>query len=935
MSPLEALDKVCKEVESLCGSYNSFKAVAVSCFDESDELKCAVAIIGAASGGKVSDGTKQIDAIFHCVQDVQDGKPIGGACKQYLEDAGVPVNKINEAYGVVNTCAKVASASGAAAEIDAVIICADTILDSSIAKEADLGIPSWVDSLFDIYGDIKHKDYWSLVYHVGATVVCLVAEYFAGGIDVCGFLKDIAAVAGAVYDAAGDVVEFIADLFKGYQAIPVDDYYAQNWLSQVTGTASNMRNTPQFDHVDPIWSNCLTYYTDSDMSAKHAQGVCDDMRDGSAFRDPRFVDRGFVQLVTRWLAYEELTAAIQLRINATVALANQTLAARKLPIDLNAVAASNTPPGYVVENGVQELYGLNKHLNAVKVHSNDVTNWPPGSIGLAAVGVIAKTAVSPKAYGLAIGRQIADSAIKTAEANANLEKRVAEIVDQAYADRVEKLRALKNISSGLASSVAKPLNDTLALCVPKATASCEAEVRARFKVCDAKAAAFYDANAGLIGDFDNKRGQDAMKKWGEIRATCEAEVKAYVLALPNVQVDTAATQSCKPFLGRPTELLCPDTASFVACQKQVDIGEMKSCRQTASTEQPAYTKETAAAFALGTQSCKLFLGRSDELLCNDAGGFMACRKQVDMGKLKTCRQTGLQQVYTKSSGVPATGPGAIQPNAGGTGNIAATLAAGANTGNLGNNNAASNSASDTAATKSCKPFLGRADELLCPDVVAFNACKVQVDNGKMKTCRQTGSQAVYQKSPAAPPATTASTADACKPFLGRADEMLCTDASTYAACKAQVDGGTMKTCRMTGSSVVYAKLAPAMPPVVPTPAAQGCKPYLGRADEMLCNDASAYAACKAQVDNGSMKTCRQTGSQQVYSKPGGMGLAPPIAITPKIDEAALKLCKAFLGRKDEMLCNEAPSFAACKTAVDAGRMKTCRLANTQEVYPKR
>ncbi len=732
MSPQEALDKVCKEVESLCGSYNSFKAVAVSCFDEGDELKCAVAIIGAASGGKVSDATKQIDAIVQCVQ---AGLPIGGVCKQYLEAADVPANKINEAYGVVNTCAQVASASGAAAEIDAVIICADTILDSSIAKEADLGIPSWVDSLFDIYGDIKHKDYWSLVYHVGATVVCLVAEYFAGGIDVCGFLKDIAAVAGAVYDAAGDVVEFIADMFKGYKAIPVDDYYAQNWLSQVIGTASNMRNKPQFDHVDPIWNNCLTYYTDSDMSAKHAQGVCDDMRDGSAIRDPRFVDRGFVQLVTRWLAYEELTAATQLRINATVALANQTLVARKLPIDLNAVAASNTPPGYVVENGVQELYGLNKHLNAVKVHSNDVTNWPPGSIGLTAVGAIAKTAVSPKAYGLAIGRQIADSAIKTAEANANLDKRVAEIVDKAYADRVEKLRALKNVSDGLASSVAKPLNDTLALCVPKATASCEAEVRARFKVCDAKATAFYDANAGVIGDFDNKRGQDAMKKWGEIRATCEAQVKAYVLALPNVQVDAAATQSCKLFLGRPTELLCPDTASFVACQKQVDVGEMKSCRQTASTEQPAYTKETAAAFAMGTQSCKPFLGRSDELLCADTRGFLACQKQVDMGKLKTCRQTGLQQVYTK-------------------------------------------------------------------------------------------------------PITTG-----------------------------LADGGT--PLAITGL------------------------------------------------------------------KPGGMGLSPPVAATPKVDEVALKLCKTFLGRKDEMLCSEARSFTACKTAVDVGQMKTCRLTNTQEIYPKR
>ncbi len=145
--------------------------------------------------------------------------------------------------------------------------------------------------------------------------------------------------------------------------------------------------------------------------------------------------------------------------------------------------------------------------------------------------------------------------------------------------------------------------------------------------------------------------------------------------------------------------------------------------------------------------------------------------------------------------------------------------------------------------------------------------------------------------------------------------------------------GEMKSCRQTASTEqpAYTKETAAAFAI----GTQSCKPFLGRPDELLCNDAGGFTACKVQVDNAKMKTCRQTGSQQVYCKPSGMGLAPPISITPKIDEAALKLCKAFLGRKDEMLCNEAPSFAACKTAVDAGRMKTCRLTNTPEVYLKR
>ena len=64
-------------------------------------------------------------------------------------------------------------------------------------------------------------------------------------------------------------------------------------------------------------------------------------------------------------------------------------------------------------------------------------------------------------------------------------------------------------------------------------------------------------------------------------------------------------------------------------------------------------------------------------------------------------------------------------------------------------------------------------------------------------------------------------------------------------------------------------------------------------------------------------------------------LTAPVSSTPKVDEAALRTCKAFLGRKDEMLCNDARSFAACKTAVDIGQMKTCRIVGSSDVYSKR
>lgn len=79
------------------------------------------------------------------------------------------------------------------------------------------------------------------------------------------------------------------------------------------------------------------------------------------------------------------------------------------------------------------------------------------------------------------------------------------------------------------------------------------------------------------------------------------------------------------------------------------------------------TKLTAPAAGVGMQmpqlaSCKSFLGRTGELLCSDTADFNACKQQVDSGKLKTCRQTGQSQVYTKSDGSSATSPATIRPS---------------------------------------------------------------------------------------------------------------------------------------------------------------------------------------------------------------------------------------------------------------------------------
>ena len=89
------------------------------------------------------------------------------------------------------------------------------------------------------------------------------------------------------------------------------------------------------------------------------------------------------------------------------------------------------------------------------------------------------------------------------------------------------------------------------------------------------------------------------------------------------------------------------------------------------------------------------------------------------------------------------------------------------------------------------------------------------------------------------------------------------------------------------------------------------------------------------LKGGTIPSAGALGGSNAAKAGATSALAAPVSSTPKVDEAALRTCKAFLGRKDEMLCNDARSFAACKTAVDIGQMKTCRIAGSSDIYPKR
>lgn len=81
-------------------------------------------------------------------------------------------------------------------------------------------------------------------------------------------------------------------------------------------------------------------------------------------------------------------------------------------------------------------------------------------------------------------------------------------------------------------------------------------------------------------------------------------------------------------------------------------------------------------------------------------------------------------------------------------------------------------------------------------------------------------------------------------------------------------GGASAVGQLGGSpgTKLTAPTAPAAVVATPTPQLAGCKNFLGRPDELLCSDVADFNTCKQLVDIGKLKTCRQTGQTQVYKR---------------------------------------------------------------------
>ncbi len=155
------------------------------------------------------------------------------------------------------------------------------------------------------------------------------------------------------------------------------------------------------------------------------------------------------------------------------------------------------------------------------------------------------------------------------------------------------------------------------------------------------------------------------------------------------------------------------------------------------------------------------------------------------------------------------------------------------------------------ATHKCRPFLGREEQSLCEGSFGFDACKKLVDAGKIQKCLKNGG-GEYSK-PTIAKFTT----------IINAAAITNTPATTERAPVAVITNGSL--LRATPATSATATPSIVVSDVFLANAAQkGCRPYLGRRDELLCENQAGFNECVQVVNRNMLKQCRNAENGEIF-----------------------------------------------------------------------
>ena len=170
---------------------------------------------------------------------------------------------------------------------------------------------------------------------------------------------------------------------------------------------------------------------------------------------------------------------------------------------------------------------------------------------------------------------------------------------------------------------------------------------------------------------------------------------------------------------------------------------------------------------------------------------------------------------------------------------------------------------------------------------------------------------------------TVLTAYSCKWFLGREGEELCPTQHGYEACKRFVDTNLVRVCLQAGqANSKYANKLMDDPNADPTVrmGLYGCKNFLGRTGEKLCDQQKGFEICKQAADRGLVKECISSQTQEKYQP--GVRTAAHLTGSPE-QWLPEHQCKYFLGRHGQWICPNTGGYDVCLEYLASDAVDVC------------
>ncbi len=179
-----------------------------------------------------------------------------------------------------------------------------------------------------------------------------------------------------------------------------------------------------------------------------------------------------------------------------------------------------------------------------------------------------------------------------------------------------------------------------------------------------------------------------------------------------------------------------------------------------------------------------------------------------------------------------------------------------------------------------------------------------------------------RRDPKTPPLDLLRTYD-CKSFLGRADHALCKWSGGFLQCKKLVDAGKFKKCYLAGGGEY--------PLLTINPAVLGA---LGKANvTKIPATTTVPRTATAPATSPTLTTI--SNASLLRATPAVSATATPSIVVSDVflANAAQKGCHPFLGRRDELKCDNQAGFDECVQAVNRNMLKQCYNAVNGDIFP--